>query len=459
MVPLGAVLRLRGRTGAPSLHAVTSVGRRLAAGRMSWERFVVLDRPFPGEIATAEIVTASMDVSDGRGRTEHFTGLGLQNDHPRWAGDVLAAESRLLALPQDVTEIRPDLELRGWESTVDTVGADRHALVTPDDFFGIESADAAPSGLEALRDIEDCASLCVPDIYSPEELPQAEDVSTPTTFAGSGFAKCEPLAGVTATAPARVGLPGLRLDPAAPAERARIIALQGRVIRVAERYGLVALLDVPPGLRPHDVRGWRAAFDSGYAAAYQGWPLVPSAAGLSMVPPSAFAAGVLASVGITIGPALVALAGPVAVLDGQTDPAVIHTLHRAGLNLTVHDRAALRFTAGRTLALDPAWRQLTARRVVTQLERVLATGLAWATFEPNGSALRERVRVAVEHLLGDLFSAGAFAGGTPASSFFVRLPDAGETTLLCEIGVAPSAPLEFVVVRVLRADDGTVVTA
>lgn len=450
VVPAGSVLRLRDRSEAVSLHFVTSVGRRLAAHRRAWERFVVLDRPFVGEIAQAEIVSGSLDVSDGRGRTEHFTELGLQDDHPRWVGAVLAAESRLLALPGDVTVIVPDPGLGQWESTRDVHGVDRHAQVTPEDFFGVESVDAAPAGLEALRDLDDCSSLCVPDLYSPEERPETSDVSTPTTFAGAEFELCVPVRGVPAAVPPRVELPGLRLDPALPSERQRIISLQDRVIRVAERFALVALLDVPPGLRPHDVLAWRSAFDSSYAAAYQGWPRVPLGSGLVRVPPSAFAAGVLASVPITTGPALVALTGAVAVLDGQTDPAVIHTLHRAGVNLTVRDRAALRFTAGRTLAVDPAWHQLTARRIVTQLERALATHLAWATFEPNGSSLRERVRVAVEHLVGEVFAPDAF---------FVRLPDAGETTVLCEVGVAPSAPLEFLVVRVLRADDRTVVTA
>jgi phage tail sheath protein FI len=313
--------------------------------------------------------------------------------------------------------------------------------------------------------------LVVPDLYEPFSVAAASDVGVPASVAGATFDQCVTVAPVPAAPPDTAGLLGLRLDPTLPADRERVVALQQRVVTAAEALGLVALLDVPPGLRPAQVLAWRAAFDSSYAAAWHGWLRVPSGVRLVTVPPTGSAAGIIAATelrsGLPTGPAQVTLATAVAAADGPgaggttTDTATLHQLHRAGLNVALPDRDGVFFTAARTLSADPQWRQLTARRVVTMVERSVASGLAWASFEPNDLTLRERIATAVDMLLRDLFDLGAFAGATPRDSFFVRAaPPApagapSENSLVCEIGVAPSEPMEFLLVRVLRADDGT----
>ena len=45
--------------------------------------------------------------------------------------------------------------------------------------------------------------------------------------------------------------------------------------------------------------------------------------------------------------------------------------------------------------------------------------LGWTVFEPAGDPLRAGIRRHLDQLLGELFDAGAFAGGTPAESWFV----------------------------------------
>jgi phage tail sheath protein FI len=279
---------------------------------------------------------------------------------------------------------------------------------------------------------------------------------------------------VPGAAPLDPGLLGLRLDPTVPQDRARIVTLQQAVVAAAERLGLVALLDVPPGLRPAQVLAWRSAFDSSWAAAWHGWLRTPVGDTLVTVPPTGNAAGLIAATeisrGLPTGPALTTLAGVVAVAEGvgavagTLDPQQLGELHRAGINMALPDRDGVVFTAARTLSGDPQWRQLTARRVLTMIERSVRSGLGWAAFEPNDTTLRTRIATAVDVLLRELFSAGAFAGAGPAESFFVRTttPGAvgapGEADLVCEIGVAPSEPTEFLLVRVLRTDDGTLST-
>ena len=67
-------------------------------------------------------------------------------------------------------------------------------------------------------------------------------------------------------------------------------------------------------------------------------------------------------------------------------------------------------------------------------------------------------------LLG-MHESGAFAGGTPDESFYVKCDldnnpqetqDRGQ--LIVEIGIAPSKPFEFVVLRVGRVHDAIEVT-
>ena len=78
------------------------------------------------------------------------------------------------------------------------------------------------------------------------------------------------------------------------------------------------------------------------------------------------------------------------------------------------------------------------------------------------TAVRTRLELLVGGLLRQLFAQGAFAGATPAESYFVRtasdaaLPggeaDAGQ--LVCQIGLAPAEPLEFIIVSISRDAEG-----
>ncbi|HEX7239711.1 MAG TPA: hypothetical protein VF263_05570, partial [Longimicrobiaceae bacterium] len=75
------------------------------------------------------------------------------------------------------------------------------------------------------------------------------------------------------------------------------------------------------------------------------------------------------------------------------------------------------------------------------------------------------LRRMLEGYLGQLFRANAFRGRTPDEAFFVRCDeelnppqvlDAGQ--LVCHVGIAPAEPLEFIVLRLAREGDGTLLT-
>src|SRR5690606_6909528 len=125
------------------------------------------------------------------------------------------------------------------------------------------------------------------------------------------------------------------------------------------------------------------------------------------------------------------------------------------------ERDGIRLTAARTLSRDPQWRQLSVRRLVTMLRRTLYRQMQWAVFEPNDARLRDEVKRLLETYLRQLFRANAFRGQTPREAYFVRCDETlnppqivDQGMLLCEIGVAPAEPLEFIVLHLSRDRDG-----
>ena len=488
---VGSLIRISGPThDAPSLHQV--VTRNTVRTRDGWRVVADLDpapSPLPAS-AQVEVVTTELTITLSGRPAERFDGLSLSATHPAWLGGRLAAESLLLEVdpadsdPADLTWW-PEPQLTTPPVRLLAPGADRYRQIGFDDVLGPEplswlnaghvpSGDPVPpAGVSALAQLPDCAGVCVPDLYSPVETDPADsalEIADPQAVAGPEFARCVdlPPAGPPAMPPV-AELPRLRLDPQDRDDLDTIIELQNRLVATAARIDLVTLLDVPPRLRPADVRRWRAGFDTSWAAAYHGWPRVapPYGTQLRSVPPSAYAAAVVArrerDVGLAYGPAQQPLAGVLAVLDGPGtsapgDRGLLRELHASGINVTTAERGMTVQTAARTLSLNPAFRQLTTRRLFIYLRRRLLADLAWATFEPNGLALRLQVRLCVEAMLDELYRLGAFAGRDRASSYFVRIAQPAtqtrEAEMLCEIGVAPSEPLEFILVRLLRTDDG-----
>jgi len=231
----------------------------------------------------------------------------------------------------------------------------------------------------------------------------------------------------------------------------------------------IVLLDVPPGLSQRRTLEWRARWDSAYAAAYHPWLEVSRVDdrrnALIRVNPSAVAAGIIArrelEAGVQEGPANVLAAGVVKVVD-RISPARHDELHPNAVNVYLLERDGVRLTAARTLSLDAPYRQLSVRRLITMLRRVLEREMQWAVFEPNNAQLRRDIVNLLEAYLHQLFLANAFAGDREEDAFFVRCDDelnpaafADQGKLLALVGVAPAEPLEFIVLQIARDGDGT----
>ena len=474
---IGTLLRLALDNGAYELRFVQSIIKQGDINQARKNRIANLDAPTSDNIARLEIVEAALAVSDGTGYREHYTQLGLHVDHPRWLATVLCRESQLLwpdiawagtsVLPTDATlrdEKPPAEQFSG--------GKDRYSGLVHDDFFDPDwdpNADQSFSGIHSLAQLSDLTQVAVPDLYSPKPLPPVSDVGDVLSLAGAEFAECVQPVGLVQEIVAGE-LPGLALTPASELEQ--IIALQQQLIDFTrDTRDHIALLDVPPGLKPHQVLRWRSHFDTAFAAAYYPWLNIlrtdDRRDAFIQIPPSAAAAGIIATrelrFGIAWGPAN-ELAKEVIKANETISLADHDRFHLQGINVYVQERNGVLLTGARTLSSDVHWRQLSVRRLMLMLKRTFAREMQWVVFEPNNAALRRELVHMISGLLRRLYRLGAFKGASEEEAFFVHCDDdlnppyrVDNGQLLAEIGVAPADPLEYIVLQITRTGDGTLV--
>lgn len=233
----------------------------------------------------------------------------------------------------------------------------------------------------------------------------------------------------------------------------------------------VAVLDTPPGMSAQRVRAWRmdeAGYDSRYAALYYPWIKVfdPAGGRNVMVPPSGHVAGVWArndvERGVHKAPANEVIRGAVDLENGLSKSEQ-DLLNPIGVNcVRAFPGRGIRIWGARTLSSDPAWRYLNVRRLFNFLEESILIGTQWVVFEPNDDRLWSSIRRNITAFLTEQWRQGALFGRTPAEAFYVKCDgennpqesiDLGQ--VVCEIGVAPVKPAEFVVFRLSQFSDST----
>jgi uncharacterized protein len=233
----------------------------------------------------------------------------------------------------------------------------------------------------------------------------------------------------------------------------------------------VAILDPPPGLNAQQIKEWRAdkaGYDSKYATLYWPWVKVfdPPTGRNVFVPPSGHVAGVWGrnddSRGVHKAPANEGIRGAVA-LETQITKNEHGLLNPLGINcIRAFPAGGVRIYGARTLSSDPAWRYLNVRRLFNYLEESILNGTQWVVFEPNDDALWARIRRTISAFLVNEWRRGALFGLTPDEAFYVKCDretnpaeviDAGQ--VVCEIGIAPVKPAEFVVFRLAQFAGGT----
>jgi phage tail sheath protein FI len=218
----------------------------------------------------------------------------------------------------------------------------------------------------------------------------------------------------------------------------------------------------------------RQGLDStrGYAALYYPWLEVPRAVGDGnlLVPPSGHVCGIFArsdqSRGVHKAPANEIVRGALGVSfrASDTDQGVLND-HGINVIRIFQGSARPMLWGARTTATDLNWRYVNIRRLFLYLEESIQEGIRWAVFEPNNLKLWKKLKRTITAFLTTEWRNGALFGETPEKAFYVRIDEELNPfseqqlgRLHIEIGVRPSYPAEFIIVRIGIWSGGSEVT-
>ena len=235
-----------------------------------------------------------------------------------------------------------------------------------------------------------------------------------------------------------------------------------------------AVLDAPAQLEPDNVRDWanlevRRSEAGQYGGIYYPWIYVPEplpGPSVRLVPPSGHVAGVYARVDLSVGvqkpPANEAIE-ECAGVEVELSPDVHGWLNDEGINvIRPYPGRGVRVMGDRTLvppgdAEMRPWRYIHVRRLVMMIEESIDRSAQWLVFEPNRPEKWREVDRVVRFFIDDLWRQGRFDGASADEAYSVTCD---ETTnpdseialgkMICEVGIKPPDPAEFVIVRLGR---------
>ena len=94
------------------------------------------------------------------------------------------------------------------------------------------------------------------------------------------------------------------------------------------------------------------------------------------------------------------------------------------------------------------------------IRRQLTAMLQWAVFAPNDTVTRLMIARQAADYLDMLRRRGALAGATPEEAFYARADETTTTPedrangrLILEVGIAPTVPFEFIVLKLGKSAD------
>jgi phage tail sheath protein FI len=227
------------------------------------------------------------------------------------------------------------------------------------------------------------------------------------------------------------------------------------------RFGVIdGDRDALPGdLDPRQTNKW----DTEYAAFYAPWIVVsdPQNGARRMVPPGGHTLGVYARTdtdrGVFKAPANEIVNGALDVRFEINDNTQ-GVLNPRGVNvIRSFPSRGIRVWGARTLSSDTLWKYVSVRRLFIFLEHSIYDGTQFVVFEPNDDNLWARVVDTIRLFLRGQWRLGALFGRTEQEAFFVTCDRTTMTQddilngrLVCEIGIAPVRPAEFVIFRIFQ---------
>lgn len=203
--------------------------------------------------------------------------------------------------------------------------------------------------------------------------------------------------------------------------------------------------------------------DSTRAAFYYPWILIsdPRTGARKLIPPGGHVLGVYARTdnerGVFKAPANEVLRG---VLDLEYDinDNTQDTLNPMGVNvIRSFPGRGIRVWGARTITSDSLWKYVSVRRLFIFLERSIYENTQWVVFEPNDDKLWARLIDSIRLFLRTQWRLGALLGRTEQEAFHITCDRTTMTPddilngrLICEIGIAPVRPAEFVIFRIFQ---------
>ncbi|MDR0853272.1 MAG: phage tail sheath subtilisin-like domain-containing protein [Clostridiales Family XIII bacterium] len=224
-----------------------------------------------------------------------------------------------------------------------------------------------------------------------------------------------------------------------------------------------AVIDVPiDKTKTNDISEYREIVDSTYAAIYHPW--IETFDRLSQqqtfVPPSGAVLGVYSRTDVERG----VHKAPANEIIRSTGLSTRYTakeqdiLNPIGVNLIrALPGQGIRVWGARTASSDTSFKYVNVRRLFIFVEESIKNATNWVVFEPNGADLWGRVRMTISSFLDGLYQSGMLAGASASEAFFVDIgpstmtrDDIENGRLICNIGIAPAKPAEFVIFRVTQ---------
>jgi uncharacterized protein len=362
------------------------------------------------------IVEADVNVRyrppGGNEETERFASMRLtKSPDPASLVAGVNLRSRLVRLAAgadyDGTRLQtfPAVATGAW-ARLDN-GDDALGALAPGDFIGVNLGPGERTGIQALEEIDQVAICIVPGMWD-------------TDVRNALIVHCETL---------------------------------------GDRF---AILDPPPGLGVQQIEAFRSPIDTKYAALYYPWVEIrdPRPGGdAQQAPPSGFMAGVYARTDVARGVHKAPANEVIRSIRGFTQTITKREqdiLNPQNINvLRAFPGRGNRVWGARVLTSDAAWKYVPVRRLFLMVEESIDEGTQWVVFEPNDEPLWARVRQSVTNFLVTQWRLGALQGALAEEAFFVTCDrstmtqdDIDNGRLICQVGIAPVKPAEFVIFRV-----------
>jgi hypothetical protein len=356
------------------------------------------------------------------GQTEQYSGLTIEHVPGRYYIDQINNVSALIQASAIAGPPpgQPFLFLSGADGlgvSLTSGGVDGTSAPTDADYIGVDNGPGKRTGLQALIDIDQISIIAIPGI-------------TTQAVQNAMISHCENMRYRFAV-----------LDPAPKT------------------------VTPPVGADLNDIQSQRNQFDTKYAAIYYPRVVIENLLTATNMPlaPSGHIAGIYARVddqrGVHKAPANEVIGG---ILDLETvvNKGEQEILNPEPVNINVlrdfrHHSRGLRVWGARCITSDSSWKYINVRRLFIFIEKSIEVGTQWAVFEPNNEALWARISQSVEAFLTRVWRSGALLGTKPAQAFFVKCDrttmtqdDLDNGRLIMIVGIAPTKPAEFVIIRI-----------